>query len=605
MHQLKIFESGAIQKTLFKSEDESEVNNNRAIRRIKLMDQEVFSQDGTVQPDIIHQKGENLKSEAKLPKVRKTTAEEKKQETPNKKKETPLLKMELKILTEKIPLHLKGLYRKSSSGRTLHEKTELARLLIDYQDVFSKDEHDIGLCNSTEHVIETGDARPIRQPFRRTPMAFIHEEKAAIDKLLEAGVIQESTSPWGSPIVLVRKKDGSVRPCVDYRRVNAVTKADCYPIPKVQECLDTVAGAAVFSTLDMTSGYHQIPVRTQDIPKTAFVTKHGHFEFRSMPFGLNGASSTFQRTMELVLKGLNWITLIVYIDDVIVFSSDFLEHIQRLKEVLDRFRQANMKLKPEKCELFKPEVTFLGHRVSKEGVKPDPNNIAKIMQWLEPSNVTEVKQFLGIASYYRRFVRDFSDVAKPLTDLTKNESDLIWTTECQEAFNALKGALTGTEVMACPNDTDDFVLDVDASDFGIGAVLTQIQEGKERVVSYASRTLNKAERNYCVTDKELLAVRYFVEYFRHYLLGRKFLVRSDHQCLRWLFSLKNPSGRIARWIEILSAYNFSIEYRKGRNHGNSDGMSRCPNPQDCTCAEGDTLEILKCGPCKKCQKRAA
>ncbi len=299
----------------------------------------------------------------------------------------------------------------------------------------------------------------------------------------------------------------------------------------------------------MTSGFFQVPVKESDIPKTAFITKHGLFEFTSMPFGLSSSSATFQRSDGISIeKALQWTVCLIYIDDCIIFASTFQEHVQRLSMVLDRFREANLKLKPTKCSLFKPVVTFLGYRVSNEGILPDPNNIAKILQWKEPANVTEVKQFLGTCTYYRRFIKGFSQIAKPLFDITKKDSALIWTDSCQKAFNSLKGELTGPDVMSLPRDSGEYILDVDACDVSIGAVLSQIQDNKEKVIAYASRTLSKSESNFCVTDKELLAIRYFVEYFRHYLLGRCFKTRSDHQALRWLFSLKSPKGRIARWL---------------------------------------------------------
>ena len=468
-----------------------------------------------------------------------------------------------------------------------------------------KNENDLGLTSLAQHAIDTGDAKPIKQPFRRVPLAFADEEKKAIDKLLSQGVIRPSKSPWASALCLVRKKDGSVRPCVDYRRLNKVTKPDAFPVPKVDECIDAVSGSKIFSTLDLTSGYFQVPVKEEDIPKTAFISKHGLYEFTSTLFGMINSGATFQRVMELALKGLQWHICIIYIDDCIIFSTTFDEHIERLKLVFQRLREANLKLKPKKCEILKGEVTFLGFRVTSQGgVKPDPNNVSKVLQWPVPGNDTEVKQFLGLCSYYRKHVKNFSIIAKPLFDLTKKDSKLVWTEECQLSFNTLKGALTSKEIMALPScKGGPFILDVDACNSGIGAVLSQIQDGEEKVISYASRTLNRAETNYCVTDKELLAIRYFVEYFRHYLLGVRFTVRSDHHALKWLFSLKSPSGRIARWIEILSGYDFEVEYRRGAQHGNADAMSRCKNPKDCSCSEIDMEESLKCGPCKKCLKR--
>ena len=402
-------------------------------------------------------------------------------------------------------------------------------------------------------------------------------------------------------MVYVKKKDGSIRPCIDYRKLNAVTRKDAFPIPRISDCLDAVAGATSFSTLDLTSGYHQVPVRETDKPKTAFTTKHGLWEYNTMPMGLSTASQTFQRVMELALNGMQWVLCILYIDDIIVYGSNTSEHIERLEMVFDCMRLANLKLKPGKCDLLKEEVRFLGHVVSKAGVKPDPHNIAKVVEWPVPQNVTEVRQFLGICSYYRRKIKQFAEIARPLFDLTKKDKELVWDKDCQAAFERLKEILTGTEIMAYPMKEGKFILDTDASQNSIGAVLSQVQENEVKVISYASRTLNKAESNYCVTDKELLAVRYFVSYFRQYLLGRRFTVRSDHQALKWLFSYKEPKGRVARWIEILSEYDFEIEFRQGLKHNNADSMSRCPNVKECECAESDD-ESLKCGPCDKCKK---
>ena len=503
----------------------------------------------------------------------------------------------------KVPDHLQELFESSGPSCSSQEKRVIANLLVENETVFSKHEFDIGKTFLTEHVIETGNSKPVKQPPRRVPLAFAEEEKAAIENLERHGIIKQSTSPWASPLVLVRKKSGGVRICVDYRKLNAVTVPDAFPLPRIQDCLDAVTGACLFSTFDLTSGYHQVPVKESDKHKTAFVTKYGLFEYQTMPFGLSNSAGTFQRVMEIALSGLQWVTCLIYIDDVVCFSKTFNEHVERVSEILGRIQKAGMKLKPQKCNLFQDEVTFLGHVVNKDGVKPNPDNIAKIIQWPVPKSVTEVRQFIGIASYYRRFVKDFAKVAQPLHTLLKKGEQFVWSSACQESFDRLKEILTGPEIMAFPRDMGEYILDTDACDTSIGCVLSQMQDGRERVIAYASRSLNKAEKNYCVTDKELLAVRYFMEYFRQYLLGRKFVVRTDHQALVWLFRAKEPKGRVARWIEILSAYQFSIEYRPGTSHGNADSLSRCDNPKDCHCAEVDDLEDLRCGPCGKCRKR--
>ncbi|MCG7868952.1 MAG: DDE-type integrase/transposase/recombinase [Candidatus Thiodiazotropha taylori] len=504
-----------------------------------------------------------------------------------------------------IPDHLKDLFQRSTVELSDIEKEKVADLLGRYQDTFSCNEWDIGLTHLTEHAIKTEGKGPVRLPPRRVPLAHADKEKQAIEDMKAKGVIRESVSPWASPICLVSKKDGGVRLCVDYRKVNELVKPDGFPLPRVQDCLDAVAGSKWFSSFDLTSGYYQIGLKDEDIPKSAFVCKYGHYEMTRMPFGLNSAASTFQRTMELALQGLQWITCLIYIDDIIVYGRNFEEHIARVEEVLERIKTAGLKLKPNKSNMFQTSVVFLGHVVSKEGVKPNPANIAKVVDWPQPKTAKQIRQFVALGSYYRRFVKDYASMVKPMVELTKKGKRFNWDETCDSSFQAVKKALISADVMGYPlNEAGEFILDVDASDLGIGAVLHQVQGDRERVIAYASRAMNRAERNYCITEKELLAVRFFIEHFRQYLLGRKFLVRTDHQALVWLFKLKEPRGKIARWIEILSHYDFSIEYRPGRKQTHCDALSRCENPRECDCPNLDTSEPLKCGPCKKCMKRA-
>ena len=276
--------------------------------------------------------------------------------------------------------------------------------------------------------------------------------------------------------------------------------------------------------------------------------------------------------------------------------------MQRVEEVLSRIEEAGLKLKPDKCHQLQTSVNFLGHTIS-AGVLPNPDNLAKVKAWPILKNVTQVRQILGLGSYYRRFIQGYSDLVRPLTQLTRKSIPFVWSAECQQSFEAFKDKLTSAEIMAYPLNDGLLILDIDASDTQISGILSQIQDDRERGISYGSRTLNKAEKNYCITDKELLAIRHFMEYYRQYLLGRKFLVRSDHQALTCLFRLKEPKARIARWIEILSAFDFFIEYRKAQKHGNADSLTRCDNPWDYTCSEVDNVESLKCGPCAKCIKR--
>ena len=470
--------------------------------------------------------------------------------------ETPIHNAEgtvrrVKEIPQEVPSHITDLYTKVCENLSISERSRVKEMLHTHEAIFSKNEFDIGMTVLTEHAIDVGSHKPVKQPTRRVPAAFAEEEEQLIKQMENQGIIRPSTSPWASPIVLVRKKSGKIRPCVDYRRLNAITIKNAFQLPRVTDCLDAVACATKFSCFDVTSGYNQIPVKESDIPKTAFCTKYGLYEYTSMPMGLTNSPVTFHRLMELALRGLQWHTCLIYLDDIVVFGSTFDEHLQRVQEVLERIKAAGLKLKPEKCQLFQKEVDFLGHLVSAEGIKPNPHNIEKVKHWPVPKNATEVRRILGLGNYYRRFVQGYSKLVRPLTDLTRKGADFIWTSTCQNAFDSLKQALIGSDIMTYPRDAGQYILDTDASDGQIAGILSQIQDGRERVISYGSRTLGKAEKNYCITDKELLAIRHFVEYYRQYLLGRTFVVRSDHQALVWLFKLKEPKGRIARWIELL------------------------------------------------------
>ena len=351
-------------------------------------------------------------------------------------------------------------------------------------------------------------------------------------------------------------------------------------------------GAQWFSTLDLASGYWQVEVDPADREKTAFSTPDALYQFRVMPFGLCNAPGTFQRLMEHVLRGLHWSTCLVYLDDIIIFSTTIEEHLTRLADVLTRMRQAGLKVKPSNCHLMKKSVHYLGHVVSSEGVETDPAKIQCIADWMTPSSANELKQFLGLASYYRRFVRGFAKIASPLHRLSEKKKAWAWTDECEQAFNLLKHHLISAPILRLPNFSQDFILDVDASENGLGAVLSQEVDGHEQVVAYASRTLTKAERNYCATRKELLALVWRVCHFRPYLFGRTFIARTDHNSLKWLRNFRGPEGQVARWLETLAEYNFQVIHRPGSKHSNADALSRLPCRQ-CGCGEPDDEETEK------------
>ena len=508
----------------------------------------------------------------------------------------------------RLPEHLHDLYKRASVDLDEQQQMALQEFLTNYADVFAENDLDVGHFTQVQHQIDTGDARPIRQPPRRTPLGFQAEEEDHLKQMLDAGIIRPSQSAWASPVVLVRKKDGKVRWCVDYRRLNNVTIKDAYPIPKIDECLDTLRGASWFSTLDMQSGYWQVGIHPQDQPKTAFATKHGLYEFNRLSFGLCNAPGTFQRAMELVMRGLQWRTVLIYLDDVIVVAKTFDDQLDRLKEVVERFYQHGLKLKPRKCHLFQREVDFLGHVVNERGVHTNPKLIRDIQQKEPPRSLRELQAFLGLCNYYRRFVPLYAQIAYPLLQLTKKGATYTWGDDQQEAFDSLKTRLTEAPILAYPNDEGIFVLDTDASNHSVGAVLSQDQGNGERVIAYASAALTPAQTRYCVTRKELLAVVRFTRQFRHYLLGRKFRLRTDHGSLVWLFRFKTPEGQLARWLEELSQFNFDIEHRPGKKHGNADGMSRLDvdEQENCGCyTAGDDPRNLPCSAtgCTYCPKR--
>ena len=301
-----------------------------------------------------------------------------------------------------------------------------------------------------------------------------------------------------------------------------------------------------------------------------------------MPFGLASAPATFQRMIEKVLNQLQFKTCLVYLDDVITFSSSFEQQLSRLQEVLNRIQNAGLKLNPNKCHLFRKKVSYLGHVVSEEGVATDPEKICSVKDWPTPKNVSEIRSFVGLCSYYRKYIKSFSQIAKPLHVLTEKNRYFEWNDVAEQAFQKLKSALISAPILAYPSETDPFILDTDASNCHIGAVLSQVQNNSERVIAYYSRTLNKSERNHCITRKELLAIVAAVKHFHVYLYGQSFLVRTDHGALTWLMKFKHPEAQVARWIEVLGTYDFKIEHRQGRNHGNADALSRRPcEGKDC------------------------
>ena len=503
---------------------------------------------------------------------------------------------------KKLPDHLKDLYDKSQKNLTEDQKFQLKMLLIDFRDTFAKHDLDLGHFTEIQHIIPLiENARPIKEKMRRTPLNFEKEEEKTLKAMLDAGVIQPSCSPWASAPVLVRKKEGGVRWCLDYRQLNDLTIKDQYPLPLISQCYDTLQGNVYMSTLDMAAGYWQIGIAPEDREKTAFITKYGLFEHVRMSMGLCNAPSTFQRAMNLVLRGLTWKTVLAFLDDVLVLGRSFEEHLENLREVLYRFQNHNLKLKPRKCSLFQTEIKFLGRIVSGSTVSVDPASIECVKDWPTPNCTKEVESFLGFANYNREHVPNLAQLAEPLYAIT-GKKPFVWKEEHTLAFEKIKDALTRPVALSLPTPDDPFVLDVDASNVAVGAQLSQIRDGVEVPVSYGSKSLTATQRRYCATRKELLARIVFTRQYRHYLLGRPFTIRTDHSSLVWLTRFRNLSGQLARWMEELQQYAMQIVHRPGVKHQNSDALSRIRDDTPlCKCYEAVTdLSLLPCKGCDYC-----
>jgi hypothetical protein len=463
-------------------------------------------------------------------------------------------------------------------------KEDITQLLNQYSQVIARDITELGQTTSKiMHHIDTGVSQPIRQyPYSLSPRhsLFLKEE---IDRMKEQGLIIPSKSPWTSPALVVGKANGKLRLVVDYRKLNKVTKPDAYPLPKISDMLDALANCAYFSTLDLTSGFWQVAMDPADQEKTAFCTRFGTYEFTVMPFGLCNAPATFQRLMNSVFYEVLWKFVLVYMDDIIIFSKTSEEHHEHLETVFKMLTEAKLKLNPDKCDFYQNRILFLGHMISKEGIQPNPALVEKIKNCPRPTTKSKVRSFLGLASYYRRFIKNFSGIARPLYNLTKQDELFSWTEDCENAYDHLRNCLTTQPIVVYPDFNRHFYLHTDASNYAIGAVLAQKdKEGHERVIAYASRVLSPAETNYTVTEKECLAVIWSTKHFHTFLQGSAFSIVTDHEAIPWLKKHNNPKGRLARWIIHLSEYEpYTILRRKGSSHTNADALSRLEtNPVD-------------------------
>lgn len=470
-----------------------------------------------------------------------------------------------------------------STIRTNHlneeEKTEILKLCKEYSDIFYDENDPLTFTNEIKHNIKTSDELPIYSKSYRYPFIHKTEVNRQIETMLRQNIIRPSNSPWSSPIWVVPKKVDATqkqkwRIVVDYRKLNEKTIGDKYPLPNISDILDKLGKCQYFTTLDLANGFHQIEINEIDIPKTAFNTESGHWEFLRMPFGLKNAPATFQRVMDNILRGIQHEKCLVYMDDIIVYSTSLQEHLNSLKCVFQRLRNANLKIQPDKSEFLRKEVAYLGHIITPDGVKPNPEKIKAIKQYPLPKNTKQIKGFLGLLGYYRKFINNFAQITKPLTKCLKKGAVIEHNNEFLTCFETCKNLLINDPILQYPDFVKSFNLTTDASNVALGAVLSQGPIGKDLPIAFASRTLNDTEQNYSVIEKELLAIVWATKYFRPYLYGRQFTIVCDHKPLQWLFNLKDPSSKLLRWRIKLDEYDYKIIYKTGNMNTNADALSR-------------------------------
>ncbi|GJR84785.1 putative reverse transcriptase domain-containing protein [Tanacetum coccineum] len=462
------------------------------------------------------------------------------------------------------------------TAKEVEDKSEKKRLedvpiVRDFPKVFLEDLPGLPPTRQVEFQIDLvpGAAPVARAPYRLAP-SEMKELSEQLKELSDKGFIRPSSSPWGAPVLFVKKKDGSFRMCIDYRELNKLTVKNRYPLPRIDDLFDQLQGSSVYSKIDLRSGYHQLRVREEDILKTAFRTRYGHYEFQVMPFGLTNAPAVFMDLMNRVCKPYLDKFVIVFIDDILIYSKNKQEHEEHLKLILELLKKEELYAKFSKCEFWIPKVQFLGHVIDSEGIHVDPAKIESIKDWASPKSPTEIHQFLGLAGYYRRFIEGFSKIAKPMTKLTQKKVKFVWGDKQEAAFQLLKQKLCSAPILALPEGSEDFIAYCDASKKGLGAVLMQ----REKVISYASRQLKIYEKNYTTHDLELGAVVFALKIWRHYLYGTKCTVFTDHKSLQHILDQKELNMRQRRWLELLSDYDCDIRYHPGKANVVADALSR-------------------------------
>ena len=490
---------------------------------------------------------------------------------------TPLSPKQMKILFEQIKLE------EGTAEWTEEQRSRVKSVIEKYLFLFAMDSLDLGQTDLIKHHIELKDYTPIKDRYNRIPRHQYEEVRKHLNEMLDIRAIRHSNSPWASPVVLVCKKDGSLRFCIDLRKLNGQTVKDAYSLPRIEDALDSLNGACIFTSLDLKSGYWQVKLDEESIPLTAFtVGLLGFYECVRMPFGLTNVPATFQRLMESCLGELHLDWCIIYLDDIIIFSKTPDDHITRLEGVFEKLAKAGLKLKPSKYEFFCSSLKYLGHIVSKDGIATDPRKIEAITKWPQPKTVTDIHSFTGFTNYYSKFIKGYAKIARPLHELTsgdnaKRKSQKVdWNIRCNDSFEALKSICSDCPVLAYTDYTKPFVLHTDASTTGLGAVLYQKQEdGKERVIAYASHTLNKSEQNYDAHKLEFLALKWAItDRFHEYLYGATFDVYTDNNPLTYILSTAKLDAMGHRWVGSLGSYNFTLHYKPGKLNCNADALSR-------------------------------
>lgn len=454
----------------------------------------------------------------------------------------------------------------------------LSELCTEYSDIFAMDTDELTVNNFYEQELHVRDKEPVySRKYRNAPT-----EKKEIDRqvktLLENNLIEPSVSDYNSPVILVPKKSTGIekkwRLCIDYRKLNKKLIADRHPLPRIDDILDNLGRAKYFSIIDLFSGFHQVPLKENSRNFTTFSTDAGSFRWRVLPFGLNVSPNSFSRMMAIAFSGLPPDRAFIYIDDIIVIGRTESNHIANLRSVFDVLRKYNLKINAEKCRFFQPEVTFLGHRCTSNGICPDDSKLHAIKNYPAPQNKDEVRSFLGTAGYYRKFIKDYAEIAAPLTYLTKKKTKFVWESEQRESFERLKNELLSPNVLQYPDPTKPYTITTDASNFACSGVLSQETNGHQLPVAFFSRTFQKGERNKPIIEKELLAIYNSILAFRHYIYGTQFTVFSDHKPLVYLFGMTNPASKLVRIRLELEEYKFEIIHIRGKDNVVADSLSR-------------------------------